>query len=162
MHGSPWEYDTHIPLIFAGAPFVKPGVSNAAVSQQDVVPTLATLLGTAPPATALGRPLLQALASTTSRPRVIAVFVLDGMRADYLDTYAAVLPTLSRVRREGAVFSNVHVTSVPTLTAVGHANLGTGAEPRIHGLVVNNLFNRVTGKAQRGGRKAGDCVEGEA
>jgi hypothetical protein len=105
-------------------------------------------LGTAPPATALGRPLRQALASTTTRPRVLALFVLDGMRADYLDTYAAVLPTLSRIRREGAVFSNAHVTSVPTLTAVGHANLGTGAEPRIHGLVVNNLFNRVTGKAQ--------------
>ena len=111
-------------------------------------PTLAALLGTAPPATAIGRPLRQALASTTTRPRVIALFVLDGARADYFDTYADVLPTLSRLRREGAWFSNAHVTSVPTLTAVGHANLGTGAEPRIHGLVVNNLFNRVTGKSQ--------------
>ena len=26
MHGSPWEYDTHIPLLFHGAPFIKPGV----------------------------------------------------------------------------------------------------------------------------------------
>ena len=118
------------------------------MTQQDVVPTLAALLGTAPPATAIGRPLQQALASTTARPRVVALFVLDGARADYFDTYADVLPTLSRLRREGAWFSNAHVTSVPTLTAVGHANLGTGADPRIHGLVVNNLFNRVTGKAQ--------------
>jgi hypothetical protein len=148
MHGSPWEYDTHIPLLFHGAPFIKSGASNDPVSQQDVVPTLAALLGTAPPATAIGRTLQQALASTTTRPRVIAMFVLDGTRADYFDTYAAELPTLSRLRREGAWFSNAHVTSVPTLTAVGHANLGTGAEPRIHGLVVNNLFNRVTGKAQ--------------
>jgi len=31
---------------------------------------------------------------------------------------------------------------------VGHANLGTGTEPRIHGLVVNHLFNRVTEKSQ--------------
>jgi hypothetical protein len=148
MHGSPWEYDTHVPLFFYGAPFIKPGSSKEAVSQQDVVPTLAALLGTAPPATAIGRTLQQALAVTTTRPRVIAMFVLDGTRADYFDTYAAELQTLSRLRREGASFSNVHVTSVPTLTAVGHANLGTGAEPRIHGLVVNNLFNRVTGKAQ--------------
>ena len=37
---------------------------------------------------------------------------------------------------------------MPTLTSVGHATLGTGADPRIHGLVVNNLFNRVTGKLQ--------------
>ena len=110
--------------------------------------TLAALLGTVPPATAIGRPLRQALASTTARPRVLALFVLDGTRADYFDTYAGVMPTLSRLRREGAWFSNAHVTSAPTLTAVGHANLGTGAEPRIHGLAVNYLFNRVTGKLQ--------------
>ena len=40
------------------------------------------------------------------------------------------------------------MSSVPTLTAVGHANLGTGAEPQTHGLAVNYLFNRVTGKSQ--------------
>ena len=148
MHGSPWEYDTHVPLLLHGAPFVRQGVWNDRASQQDVVPTLAALLGTAPPATAMGRVLQQAIASTATRPRVLAMFVLDGTRADYFDTYANVMPTLSRLRREGAWFSNVHVTSVPTLTAVGHANLGTGAEPRVHGLVVNNLFNRVTRKAQ--------------
>jgi hypothetical protein len=148
MHGSPWPYDTHVPLLFHGAPFIRQGVWNDRVSQQDVVPTLAALLGTAPPATAMGRVLRQALAPIAARPRVLALFVLDGTRADYFDTYASVMPTLSRLRREGAWFGNAHVTSVPTLTAVGHANLGTGAEPRVHGLVVNNLFNRVTGKAQ--------------
>ena len=148
MHGSPWEYDTHIPLLFHGAPFISRVVSNERVSQQDVVPTLAALLGTSPPATASGQRLSQALATTAARPRVVALFVLDGMRADYFDTYAEVMPTLSRLRREGAWFGNAYVTSVPTLTAVGHANLGTGAEPRIHGLAVNHLFNRVTGKSQ--------------
>jgi hypothetical protein len=148
MHGSPWSYDTHIPLLIYGPPFVKPLVSSDRVAQQDVVPTLAALLGTAPPATAVGRPLREALSPAASRPRVVALFVLDGTRADYLDTYKDVLPTLSRLRAEGAWFSQAHVTSVPTLTAVGHANLGTGAEPRTHGLVVNNLFNRVAGKSQ--------------
>jgi arylsulfatase A-like enzyme len=148
MHGSPWEYDTHVPLLFHGAPYINRGVWNDPVTQQDVVPTLAALLGTAPPATATGRPLRQALATATARPRVVALFVLDGMRADYFDTYAAVLPNLTRLRNEGAWFSRAHITSIPTLTAVGHANLGTGTEPRIHGLAVNNLFNRVTGKAQ--------------
>jgi len=148
MHGSPWDYDTHVPLLFHGTPFVKQGVWSGFVTQQDVVPTLAALLGTVPPATAVGQPLRQALAETQARPRVLALFVLDGTRADYFDTYADVLPTLSRLRREGAWFGNAHVTSVPTLTAVGHANLGTGAEPRIHGLVVNKLFNRVSGTYQ--------------
>lgn len=148
MHGSPWPYDTHVPLLFYGPPFVKPLVSKERVSQQDVVPTLAALLGTAPPATAIGRPLREALAPAATRPRVVALLVLDGTRADYLDTYQDVMPTVSRLRAGGAWFSEAHVSSVPTLTAVGHANLGTGAEPRTHGLAVNYLFNRVTGKSQ--------------
>lgn len=148
MHGSPWPYDTHIPLLLYGPPFVRPIVSNDRVTQQDVAPTLATLLRTAPPATAVGHSLSQALAPAAARPRVVALFVLDGARADYFDTYADVMPALSRLRHDGAWFANAYVTSVPTLTSVGHANLGTGAEPRVHGLAVNHLFNRVTGKSQ--------------
>ena len=79
---------------------------------------------------------------------MVALLVLDGTRADYFDTYRDVLPTLSRLRAGGAWYSQAHVSSVPTLTAVGHANLGTGAEPQTHGLAVNYLFNRVTGKSQ--------------
>jgi predicted AlkP superfamily pyrophosphatase or phosphodiesterase len=37
---------------------------------------------------------------------------------------------------------------LPTVTGVGHANIGTGSEPRFHGIVVNTLFNRATGKSQ--------------
>ena len=63
MHGSPWEYDTHMPVLFHGAPFIKQIVSNDRVSQQDIVPTLAALLGIAPPATAIGHRATQALAA---------------------------------------------------------------------------------------------------
>ena len=59
------------------------------------------------------------------------------------------LPTLSRLRAGGRLVRQAHVTSVPTLTAVGHANLGTGAEPQTHGLAVNYLFNRVTGNRRK-------------
>src|SRR6187402_773160 len=40
MHGSPWDYDTHIPVLFYGAPFVKAGQYPAAAKQQDVAPTI--------------------------------------------------------------------------------------------------------------------------
>ncbi len=148
MHGSPWSYDTHVPLLLYGPPFVKPLVWNERVTQQEIVPTLAALLGTAPPSTAIGRPLREALAPASAPPRVVALFVLDGTRADYFDTYKDVLPTLSRLRAGGAWYTQAHVSSVPTLTAVGHANLGTGAEPSTHGLAVNYLYNRVAGKSQ--------------
>jgi Type I phosphodiesterase / nucleotide pyrophosphatase len=148
MHGSPWDYDTRIPLFFYGPGFVREGRWPEPVSQQDVVPTLAALLQIAPPATTTGRALLQALQTGNARPRVVTLFVLDGMRADYFDTYADAMPTLIRWRAEGAAFSNARLTSLPSATSIGHATLGTGTDPRIHGLVVNRLFNRVSGASQ--------------
>jgi predicted AlkP superfamily pyrophosphatase or phosphodiesterase len=53
MHGSPWNYDTHVPVVFAG-----PGIEAATVHRQiqpaDVAPTLAALLKMSPPASAQG------------------------------------------------------------------------------------------------------------
>jgi hypothetical protein len=148
MHGSPWSYDAHIPLLFYGPGFIASGVWDAPVVQQDVVPTLAAVLGTAPPATTTGRVLRSALATTSARPRVIALFVLDGMRADYFDTNAEVMPTLTRLRQHGAWFPNMRASAMPTATSIAHATLGTGTDPRVHGLVVNRLFNRVTNGQQ--------------
>ena len=144
MHGSPWSYDTSIPLLFHGGKFIKPGVYGIDAVQQDVVPTLAAILDTTPPPTVTGRVLKEALAGATVRPRIIALFVLDGMRRDYFDTYRDVLPTLTRLRNDGAWFTSAHTNSLPTATSLGHATIGTGSDPRIHGLVVNRFYNRVT------------------
>lgn len=148
MHGSPWDYDTRIPILFHGAPFVKAGALAGAATQQDIAPTLGAIVGVPATATYTGRVLAEALAGATARPRVVSVIVLDAMRADYFDTYAAVMPALTRLRREGAWFQNARATVLPTVTGVAHATIGTGSDPRIHGITVNNLFNRVTGKSQ--------------
>jgi hypothetical protein len=148
MHGSPWSYDTAIPLIFHGAPFIRPGTYTTPTVQQDIAPTLAALLKTAPPATTTGRALSDALTSHATRPRVIALFVLDGMRADSFETHGDVMPTLMRLRREGASFTNTRANALPTATSIGHASIGTGTDPRFHGLVVNRLYNRVARSAQ--------------
>lgn len=148
MHGSPWDYDTRIPILFYGAPFARPGQWSEHVTQQDVAPTLAALIGATPAATFIGRTLTNAIAPRDGRPRIVAVIVLDAMRADYFDKYADVMPTLTRMRREGAWFSEARANTLPTVTGVGHATIGTGTDPRIHGITVNTLFNRVTGKSQ--------------
>lgn len=148
MHGSPWEYDTHIPLLLYGPSFIKGGSFSAAAKQQDVAPTVGALIGAMPLPTYTGRTLTEALASGAARPRIVTVMVLDAMRADYFDKYASVMPTLTRLRKEGAWYGNTHTVVLPTVTGVGHANIGTGTEPRFHGIVVNNLFNRATGKFQ--------------
>ena len=147
-HGSPWEYDTHIPLLWHGGPFMKPGQYNQPVRQQDVAPTIGAIIGATPLPTYTGRVLSEAIAGAATRPRVVTLMVLDAMRADYFDKYAALMPTLSRLRNEGAWFARAHANVLPTVTSVGHANIGTGSEPRFHGIVVNNLFNRGISKAQ--------------
>ena len=53
MHGSPWNYDTHVPLIFAGGR-VAAGVVHRPIQPADVAPTLAALLGMSAPASAQG------------------------------------------------------------------------------------------------------------
>ena len=148
MHGSPWDYDTHIPFLLYGPPFIRQGEWRDPVSQQDMAPTLAAILGTTPAGSMTGRTLTAALDEATSRPRVVVLLVFDGSRAGYFDTYADAMPTLSRMRREGAWFSNARTTVLPSVTSVGHANIGTGTEPRIHGQPSNTVFNYVTGRPQ--------------
>jgi hypothetical protein len=148
MHGSPWDYDTHIPILLYGPPFVKPGQYTGAAKQQDVAPTVGSVIGASPLPTYTGRVLSEAISAAAGRPRVVTVFVLDAMRADYFDKYASAMPTLTRLRKEGAWFSQARTNVLPTVTGVGHANIGTGSDPRFHGIVNNNLFNRTTGKAQ--------------
>jgi len=148
MHGSPWEYDVHIPLLLYGPGQIVPGDYTQSAVQQDVAPTLASIIGAYRPPTMAGRVLMEALAPNAPRPRLVVLMVFDGMRADYFDKYADVMPTLTRLRRDGAWFRNTRINYLPTLTSIGHATIGTGADPSVHGLVVNNLFNRVTGKPQ--------------
>jgi hypothetical protein len=148
MHGSPWDYDTRIPILFHGAPYIRPGTYSVAAKQQDLAPTIGALIGALHISTYTGRILTEAVSQQQDRPRVVSVIVLDAMKAAYFDQYADVMPTLSRLRREGAWFSEARTNVLPTVTGVGHATIGTGTDARIHGITVNSLFNRVTGKTQ--------------
>jgi Type I phosphodiesterase / nucleotide pyrophosphatase len=146
MHGSPWAYDVEIPLMFVG-PAVKTGVYSMPVVQQDIAPTLAAALGVSMPPTATGR-ILPVLRPGFSRPRVVFLIVLDGMRRDYFDRYADVMPTLSALRRSAAWFSHAQVNFLPTNTAVGHSTIATGTDPCVHGITVNNIYDHVHRRRQ--------------
>ena len=154
MHGSPWRYDTRIPLLFFGAPYVRTGTYQGVARQQDVMPTLARILDLPVPPTVTGRPLDDAVVSRTGSnaaqapPRIVVVAVLDAMRLDYFDRHAALMPTLNRLRREGAWFSNASVDYLPSITALGHATVGSGTDPRYHGTTGNSVFDPVARKTQ--------------
>jgi len=55
-HGSPWRYDTYVPVIFAGAG-LQPKTVARAITPYDVAPTLSSYLGVKPPSGAIGNPL---------------------------------------------------------------------------------------------------------
>ena len=60
MHGSPWDQDANVPVLFWGAPF-KAGRYADTVRVVDMAPTLAEVLGTRPTERVDGRVLRQAL-----------------------------------------------------------------------------------------------------
>ncbi len=59
-HGSPWQYDTHVPVIFAGHG-IRPQKIARRVTPYDVAPTLAAILGVTAPSAAVGVPLTEVL-----------------------------------------------------------------------------------------------------
>lgn len=59
-HGSPYTYDTHVPVIFFGKG-IKPGTSSAYHPVTDIAPTLAVLLRTAFPSGCTGQPVSELL-----------------------------------------------------------------------------------------------------
>lgn len=53
-HGTPYAYDTHVPVLFFG-PGIKAGTYSGSIAVNDIAPTLAALLGTAEPSGSIGR-----------------------------------------------------------------------------------------------------------
>lgn len=66
MHGSPWRYDTHVPIIFA-APGIKARQIHRLVHPVDVAPTISALLGMSPPASARGSVLHELMRARTNQ-----------------------------------------------------------------------------------------------
>jgi len=121
--------------------------------RSSLLPIVATLLlgcGARAPAAAPA-----ASATTGDRaPRLVVLVVFDQLAAWVLDAHLPSLPedgALRRARAEGAY----HVGDYPyasTETAPGHATLGTGVTPAVHGIVANAYLERgrIVGSADDG------------
>jgi predicted AlkP superfamily pyrophosphatase or phosphodiesterase len=80
--------------------------------------------------------LLFSVSLRAAPPKLVAVIVIDQMRADYVaDAGQKFQGGLARLLREGAVFTQARHGHVPTQTPPGHAALSTGRFPREHGIV---------------------------
>ncbi len=151
MHGGPWPFDSDLLLLLHGERFFRPGVYGGAASHQDIGATVTDLLGLPPWAGATGRPLREAFAGADGpvRPGLVAVLVLDAMRADYLERRAELLPNLTRLVAGSAHFSEARVDYLPTNTSTAHSTISTAADPAIHGIVGNTLYDRRIGESRQ-------------
>jgi hypothetical protein len=81
-------------------------------------------------------------------PKLVVILVVDQMRVEYLQWYAANYSAgFSRLVRDGAWFTEAAYPYLNTITCAGHSTIGTGSFPYRHGMILNNWFDPKTGKS---------------
>jgi predicted AlkP superfamily pyrophosphatase or phosphodiesterase len=86
-------------------------------------------------------------ADPVQKPKLIVAIVVDQCRFDYTTRFAgAYSGGLARLLAGGAVFSNARYDHVPTVTAVGHSIILSGAMPSTSGIIANEWYDRESGR----------------
>ena len=79
--------------------------------------------------------------------RLVLLVAVDQFRYDYLTRFRDEYNKgLDRLLRSGANFVNANLDHYPTVTAVGHSTMFSGATPKISGIVGNDWFDREDGE----------------
>ena len=147
-HGTVWDYDVRIPIALYGPGYVERGmVLQVPATQQDIVPTLAHVLGVVPPEDANGRVLHEALKAANKPPKAVLVVVFDQGGSTLYEHHPKAAPFVTGKWAEGARYVNAMVTHIDPETVVGHTAIGTGAYPRETGVVANKPWVRHAGQA---------------
>ncbi|MCG6925062.1 MAG: alkaline phosphatase family protein [Acidobacteria bacterium] len=76
-------------------------------------------------------------------PRLVLLVAVDQMRYDYLPRFAGRFTGgFKKLMDGGAVFTNAHLDHYPSVTAVGHMAMLTGAPPSVSGIIGNDWYDR--------------------
>jgi predicted AlkP superfamily pyrophosphatase or phosphodiesterase len=78
--------------------------------------------------------------------KLVLLIAVDQFRADYLTRFDSDYKDgFRRLLTDGAVFTNAKLEHYPTVTAVGHSTMLTGATPADSGIVGNDWYDRASG-----------------
>lgn len=79
-----------------------------------------------------------------AKPKLVVVLVLDQFREDYLERYRSDFKTANGFNlflNKGANFTDCYFDYANTMTAPGHATIGTGAYTNGHGVSLNEWWD---------------------
>jgi predicted AlkP superfamily pyrophosphatase or phosphodiesterase len=89
--------------------------------------------------------LLAAAPAAPTRPKLIVILVVDQLRTDYVERFAPQWTHgLKRLLDRGAWFRRAAYPYLNTVTCAGHATISTGSVPAVHGMVLNEWWDRQT------------------
>ncbi len=96
----------------------------------------------------IGSPsLLRAQEAPGGDVRLVLLVAIDQFRYDYLTRFRSEYSHgFDRLLRTGANFVNANLDHYPTVTAVGHSTMLSGATPKISGIVGNDWYDREEGE----------------
>ena len=81
--------------------------------------------------------------AAATKPRLVVMISIDQMRGDYVDRFRQQWTKgLHRVVTEGAWFRQADYPYYNTVTCAGHASMSTGTVPAVHGMVLNQWWER--------------------
>jgi predicted AlkP superfamily pyrophosphatase or phosphodiesterase len=83
------------------------------------------------------------VAAAPRKPKLVLTIVVDQFRYDYLTRFRSEYHAgFDRLLTKGAVFANARYEQFPTVTAVGHSIILSGATPSISGIINNDWYDR--------------------
>ena len=76
------------------------------------------------------------------------LIAVDQFRYDYLTRFRSDFNGgFKKLLTNGAVFTNAYLEHYPTVTAIGHSTMLSGATPSVSGIIGNDWFDRESGKS---------------
>ncbi|MGH3677878.1 MAG: alkaline phosphatase family protein [Mycobacterium sp.] len=96
----------------------------------------------------LAVPILPSAQSPPAEPaiRLVLLIAVDQLRFDYLTRFRGEFRHgFARLLNDGAVFTNAYHDHYPTVTAIGHATMLSGATPAVSGIIGNDWYDRALG-----------------
>jgi predicted AlkP superfamily pyrophosphatase or phosphodiesterase len=135
-HPTPWDYHERVPIVLYGPTHVPGAIVDEQTDVTAIAPTISAFSGSAFEPSGLLPTFTRAgiEGAPEGAPKAIVLVAYDGGGWNLLEQWPDAWPVLRGLMEDGLVYTNATIGSAPAVTAAIHANMGTGAYPKDHGV----------------------------